>query len=160
MKIVFGKTPWTFFNQIFDKNLPLIPYSTSFETFKPCSPLSNVNMSMEKSNTHTTLAGFVLLHVSWLLYGHVQICPNLAWTSAIKNPWAPIWLVPMLEVFVTKFLLLQKTLEEASYHMSLEPKHGAQSSNLELGCNISLILMQIKLINEDTKWMIIKYIER
>jgi hypothetical protein len=31
---------------------------------------------------------------------------------------------------------------------------------LELGCNISLILMQIKLINEDTKWMIIKYIER
>jgi hypothetical protein len=151
MKLVFGKTPWTFFNQIFDKNLPLIPYNTSSETFKPSSPLSNVNMAMEKSNTHTTLAGLYLASCIMITLWSCSKFPQLGMNIPQKNPWAPIWLMPMLEVFFTKFLLLLKTVEEPSYHMSLETKHGAQSSNLELGRNISLILMQIKLINEDTK---------
>lgn len=48
-----------------------------------------------------------------------------------KNPWAPIWLMPMLEVFLTKFLPFTKNTRGSKLSHEL----GAQTwcSELQLG---------------------------
>jgi hypothetical protein len=104
-------------------------------------------MSMEKSNTHTTLAGLYLASCIMITLWSCSKFPQLGVDILEKKPMGTNLVSAHLRSIFHNVLTFNKN----KLYMNLEPKHGAQSSNLELGHNISLILMQIKLINKDTK---------
>jgi len=108
-------------------------------------------MSMEKSNTHTTLAGLYLASCIMITLWSCSKFPQLGVNILEKKPMGTNLVSAHLRSIFHNVLTITKNTRGDKLYMSLEPKHGAQSSNLELGHNISLILVQIKLINKDTK---------
>lgn len=121
MKLVFGKTPWIFSTKYLIKTCPLCPIAQVLKHSNHAHPFQceHVNGKIKYPHNIGWFISSFMYHDYFMVM--LKISPNLAWTFLKKNPWAPIWLVPILEVFFTMFLHLVKTLEETSYTWTWSP---------------------------------------